>query len=265
MLENGKSLSQNSKISSVLEKYNQSHIRIHPGWVQAATSKVYVCIDIKGTIVSKSNFIKYIGAILDIFLSMKQHIMQKCKTAMWNLYRIKHVRHCLTREACHTLVLGLVIPHLDYTNIIFLKHPDSTKAKLQWVQNIAARCVLNKEQVESTMECLKIFHWLPIKARVEYKAIILVHKSLQGRALGYLQNMFAVNPVPNRCLRLSSRPNKLIVPFTRCKTFADRSLSVEGPRLWNSLPHEMRSLQDTDQFKARLKTLLFKKFIMALV
>ena len=140
-------------------------------------------IDVNGTIVSRSNFIKYLGAILDRFLSMKQDIKQKCKTTMWNLYGIKHVGHCLTREVCHTLVLGLVISHLDYANIIFLKLPDSTIAMLQQVQNIATRLVLDKEQGESTTECLKILHWLPIKARVEHKAIMLVHKSLQGQAL----------------------------------------------------------------------------------
>ena len=178
---------------------------IHFGSQQQLAKCTCDCIDVSGTIVSRGNFIKYLGAILDMFLSMKQHIMQKCKTAMWNLYRIKHVRHCLTREACHTLVLGLLISHLDYSNIIFFKPPDITIAMLQWVQNIASRLVFKKEQVEST------FHCLPIKARVEYKAIILVHKSMLGQALGYLHNMFAVNPVPNRCLRLSSRPNRLII------------------------------------------------------
>ena len=125
---------------------------------------------------------------------MKQHIKQKCKTIVWNLYSIKHVRHFLTREACHTFAWGLVISLLEYANIIFLKLPDSTIAVLQQIQNTAARFVFNKEQVESTTKCLKILHWLPIKARIEYKAIMLVHKSLQGQAPGYLQDMFAVNP-----------------------------------------------------------------------
>ena len=131
---------------------------------------------------------------------------------------------------------------------------------LQQVQNIAARLVLDKEQVDSTTECLRILHWLPIRARVEYKAILLVHKSLKDHAPGYLRNMFTINPISNRGLRSSLRTNRLIVPFTRHRTFADRSLSVEGPRLWNNLPDDMRSLQDTDQFKNRLKTLLFNKY-----
>ena len=75
-------------------------------------------IDVNGTIVSRTESIKYIGVNLDWFLSMKEHIRHKCKIAVWNLYRIKHVKHCLTREACHTLVLGLVISHLDYANIV---------------------------------------------------------------------------------------------------------------------------------------------------
>ena len=86
------------------------------------------------------------------------------------------------KGAYHSLVLGLVISHLDYANIIFLKLPDSTIAMLQWEQNITARLVLDKEQVESTTECLKILHWLPIRTRVKYIAIMLVHKSLQGQA-----------------------------------------------------------------------------------
>ena len=134
------------------------------------------------------------------------------------------------QERFVTLVLCLVISHLDYANIILLKLPDSTIAILQQVQNITARLVLDNEQVESNTECLKIFHWLPIKARVKYKTIILVHESLQGQAQGYLQNMIAVNPIPNRCLRLSLRPNRLTVPFTRCKTFADRSLKCKRPK-----------------------------------
>ena len=104
-------------------------------------------IDVNETIVSRSDIITYLGANLDRCLCMKQHIKHKCKIAMWNLYRIKHVRHCLTREACHTLVLGSVISHLDYTNNIFLKLPDSTIALLQLVQNIAARLALAGSQV----------------------------------------------------------------------------------------------------------------------
>ena len=58
------------------------------------------CIDVNGIMISRSDFIKYLGANLDRFLSMKQHIKQKYNTTMLNLYRIKHLRHCLTSKTC---------------------------------------------------------------------------------------------------------------------------------------------------------------------
>ena len=61
-----------------------------------------------------------------MFLSMKEHVKYKCRTAMWNLFRIKRVQHLLIREACHILVLVLVMSHLDCANIIFLNLLDCT-------------------------------------------------------------------------------------------------------------------------------------------
>ena len=49
----------------------------------------------------------------------------------------------------------------------------------------------------------------------------------------------------------------LTVPRTKHKTFADRSFSVAGPRLWNSVPHHIKTIDNRDSFKAKLKTHLF--------
>ena len=57
----------------------------------------------------------------------------------------------------------------------------------------------------------------------------------------------------------SNSDNKLMVPFTRKKTFADRAFSVYGPTRWNMLPKQIRDLPNTKQFKKELKTFLFQK------
>ena len=45
---------------------------------------------------------------------------------------------------------------------------------------------------------------------------------------------------------------------SRLKTYGDRAFSVVAPKLWNRLPPELRSVTSVDQFKAHLKTYLFK-------
>ena len=49
------------------------------------------------------------------------------------------------------------------------------------------------------------------------------------------------------------------IPFTKAKTFADRSFSVAGLRIWNGLPIDVQQSGTVDSFKPKLKTLLFRK------
>ena len=61
-----------------------------------------------------SNSIKYLGAWVDDKLNFKTHIANKCTIAMSNLQKLKATHDTLTEETCKTLVMGLVISHLDY-------------------------------------------------------------------------------------------------------------------------------------------------------
>ena len=48
------------------------------------------------------------------------------------------------------------------------------------------------------------------------------------------------------------------MPVARSKTVGDRAFLVAEPRLWNSLPKELRAIANVNSFKARIKTYLFK-------
>ena len=80
-------------------------------------------LKVNDDIVPTSEIIKYLGAWLDQHLSFKIHIMKKCQTAMMNLQRIKAIHHMLSQEACHQLMLGLVMSHFDYMNAISINQP----------------------------------------------------------------------------------------------------------------------------------------------
>ena len=184
----------------------------------------------------------------------------KCHMAMFNLQKIRQIRPVLTMDACWTLVFGLVTSHLDYANALYTGLPDCDLAKRQHVQNAAAKLVLNKPKHDSATEALKELHWLLIRFRIIHKLLTLVHKSLKGNAPKYLQELLHKHQPGRDGLRSSNDPAiPLKVKRTKCKTFADRSFSVAGPRLWNSLPHNIRSIDNLDSFKSKLKTHLFRE------
>ena len=107
--------------------------------------------------------------------------------------------------------------------------------------------------MDSASECLSALHWLPIHSRINHKILTLVHKSIMRRALEYLQNLLVVCKPGRPGLRSALDKNLLVVPFARCKTFAEHSFSIQGSKMWNSLPEDLRSETDTDIFKRKLK------------
>ena len=149
---------------------------------------------------------------------------------MINLQRIKFLGPSLTQESAHILVRGLVTSHLDYCNVIFAGLPKVLLKLLQKVQNIAAKLVLGYSKYDSRTMALKTLHWLPVKKRIDFKILTLVHKCLSGQAPEYLKNLLVIQQGGRECLLSAMDSRKLIIPRTYHKTFAHRSFSVYGPQ-----------------------------------
>ena len=232
---------------------------IYFGWPSQLGKCISNSINVNEEIIERSTTTKYLGAYLDSRLDFKQHIQTKCKAAMLNLLKIKAARKNLTRTACNKLVVVLVLSHLDYANGILGGLPKSSLNKMQAVQNMAAKITLGKGKYDSVTSCLVQLHWLPIKFRIDYKIVSLVHKCLHGEAPPYLARMMEYTKPTRPGLHSEMDNTRLLVPKTSKKTFAARSFSVLGPTLWNELPKDLRKIVNYASFKKELKTHLFRK------
>ena len=80
--------------------------------------------------------------------------------------------------------------------------------------------------------------------RIQYKILCLVFNSLTGKSPVYLRNLLTLAPVVRSGLRSNEQYRRLLVPFTKLKTFAARSFSCIGPYWWNRLPNYIRQHND---------------------
>ena len=212
-----------------------------------------------GDTVELSTSVRCLGAFLDSNLQMGLHVKTKSRIAMSNLMKIRNIRTFLTRDACETLVIGLVISHLDYCNGILLEVTETCIKPFQRIQAIAAKVVLLRSKYSSTREALKTLHWLPIRSRVQFKILTIMYKITNGTAPSYLSNLVTLRPRSSRNLRSNEEELMYIVPRTKYKTFAYRSFSVQGPTLWNQLPVNIKTSTSFQTFKKSLKTFLMSQ------
>ena len=71
---------------------------------------------------------------------------------MLSYFKIKSVRKYLTKEATEVLCLSLIISHLDYCNVILYGISHTELAKLQRIQNMCAKFVLNRSRYDSSKQ-----------------------------------------------------------------------------------------------------------------
>jgi hypothetical protein len=217
-------------------------------------------IDVNSVIVMRNPCIKYLGAWLDQELKMKKHVTEKCKIAAFNIQNISSIRCYLSVENAKRLMSALVLSHLDYSNAILYGVHKILTTKMQSIQNWAAKVVLGRKKRDSSTECLKALHWLPIVQRIKFKVLTLVFRGVHGNSLPqYLQEHLVVRKF-SRSTRLSSQKGILLaIPKTSRKFYADRSFSVAGPTLWNNLPEHIRLITSYEDFRKKLKCVLFEE------
>ena len=120
--------------------------------------------------------VKYLGVKLDQTLSMNNQISSVCHACFLELRRIASIKRYLNREALATLISTKVLSRLDYCNSTYTGIPAEQLNRLQRVQNAAARLVLSKRKNDHITPLLKRLHWLPVKARCDYKIATLVYQ-----------------------------------------------------------------------------------------
>lgn len=149
------------------------------------------------------------------------------------------------------VVHAFVSSHLDYCNVLYLGVSQASLSRLQLVQNSAARLLTGSKRREHISPVLIKLHWLPIRYRIQYKALLYVFKSLHGTASEYVADLIS-RCQSSRSLR-SNDQLLLVVPRSSLKCKGDRGFSFAAPRLWNNLPLSVKTCPSLGVFQSALK------------
>ena len=209
--------------------------------------------------ISISDKVMILGVILDKHMTFDDQIDHVCKSSINHLRNLFRIRRYLDVNAASTVIHAFITTRLDYCNHLYIGLPKYKLEKLQKIQNIAACYVTGARKYDHITPILVQLHWLPVSYRIVFKHLLFVDKSLNGLCPQYLTNLLE-HRKSARSLRSNSQ-DLLVQPSCKTKTYGDRAFSVCAPKIWNSVPLEIRHSSTVLLFKKKLKTFLFTKFI----
>ena len=188
--------------------------------------------------------------------SQLNNCKKKAIAGLCNIARISKFIDCKQRIQ---LVHGLVLSQLDYCNSLYYSLPNGDLHAIQMIINSAIRVIkgLPRFSRERITPLAIELHFLPIKARIEYKIALLAHKALIFGQPHYLSSLLEPYTTASGVeLRSSGR---LAEPLLSRATSVSRCFEHSAPRIYNSLPDDVKIHTCIQTFKKKLKTHMFLK------
>ncbi len=210
-------------------------------------------------LIDLADSVRNLGVIFDSNMSMDKQICSVVKQSFASMRDMYKIRSCLPLDAALTMVHAFITSRLDYCNSLLYGLPAKSIRKLQGIQNTVACLITHTGKNEHITPVLRELHWLPVEKRIIFKVVLLTFKCLHGQAPSYLSDLLTKKP--SRGLR-SDNKMLLDIPKSSLVTYGDRAFANAAPKLWNSLPTNIRLASSLTTFKNHLKTYLFSQSYM---
>ena len=203
-----------------------------------------------GALVKRVFSVKYLGVYLDQNLNFREHAVTILKKATGKLYFLYRCGASLDTSSRRLLCSALISSGLEYCCSAW--YPgllEESKKGLATLQRKMVRFINGmgpREHIGDGEICS--LGWLPFPRRVDYFKMMHVFKVKKAIAPSYIcQNFKFVSETHSYGLRQSS----LNFSLAGC-TFPSRSFTRSAICLWNSLPIELKEIDEHKAFRKRL-------------
>ena len=213
----------------------------------------YSNIDIK-----QHRSVAYLGCTLDETLSgesMVLNVIHKITTRLKFLYRKNDfLNQSLRRLLCNALIQ----PHFDYACSAWYPFLSKKyKTRLQTLQNKCMRfCLHLDSRAHIGYREFKEMKWLPVNDRFHQCIGTAAFKFLKGKSPAYMDDLFTRSESLGVSIRSSFM--RLNQP-SRNTTYGQNNLSYLSPITWNPLPRDLKSTENLNSYKHKIKDHFFEK------
>jgi hypothetical protein len=227
---------------------------------QAKLKKVKKCEIILDNIkISMADTAKFLGVVIDKNLSWTCHIHYVQGKIAKNIGIIKRLKFRLPQKTLNTLYNSLVLPYLNYCNIVWGSNKPTRLQSLFLLQKRCMRIVTNSPYNTHSSPLFIKLNQLKIFDLNKLAIATFMYRSHKHCLPNNFSNYFCNNSsIHDYFTRQSS---KLHISYTRTDVMK-LQVRVCGPKLWNSInPALINSSRNWHSFKKKFKKYLISKYV----
>ena len=197
---------------------------------------------------------KYLGVIIDKNLTWNPHVDALCKELNVMVWIFTRLRRYLSRECLMQIYQSIVQPKLDYGVTLWGYGSEKNVIKVQRMQNRIVRAILNNYDFINCrgVELVAGLNIFNVTQRRDYFMSVTMFKCMHDLAPAYMCNEVLMAIEVSDRLTRNVDVNDLYVPSV-AKECTKNSFTYSGPKIWNSLPRELKMCTTLDSFKRNAK------------
>ncbi len=196
-------------------------------------------LHINGEEIERVPVFKYLGMMLDSELNFEAHISYIYRKACGKLTLLRKTRVCMNKQIACQLYKSLILPQLEYGDVVYMTASKTSLNDLQKVQNICCRIILLANRRTHIADMHKQLQLIPLSDRRELHLSQTCFKAIHNVPVNSLNKYFINVEVDQR--RTTRRCNKMNMKVPAVKSVKARlGISFRGPHHWNNLSNELK-------------------------
>ena len=213
--------------------------------------RMYNKMTLNGNVIHRENKVKYLGLMIDEKLSWKDHI-DYLIVSLSKFYGIfNKIKYFVPKRHKLAIYNAYVLSKICYGIEIYGSMSETLSNRLQIVSNKLLKILFNMSPFHSTNQLHKELDILKVKDVYKSRVLKFVFQCLNHTMLCMYNNYFQKRrSLHDRNLR---DMKNLHVPVGY-SAIALSSTRINGAKLWNELPLEIRKIDDAICFKNSLKS-----------
>ncbi len=196
----------------------------------------------------KDGWAKHLGVRLDPKLKFNHHWSEVHRRLQRAIFSLRVMKHILDMQHLKMLYFSYIHSIIEYSIIIFTGVTEAQCNIIKKLQKKCVRIITNSSSTANSSPLFKQLRILPFKELRDYHIMLFMHKYLNNRQPDVFDDTWQYR---HQLHQYFTRNRGDLNVDSTTKNYIFKLPLIQFPLIFNSLPEELKSIQDFKLFKKR--------------